>query len=286
MSSKLSSMADNSGGVGIIYLIENKHNGNKYVGQTKGTLNKRWQEHIRGSLTPKGTPSERPLYRALRKYSADAFRLKVLQECPSNQLNEREKHWIEHYDSYNNGYNANTGGDVYEIKQEVKDRIAQTQRDNGVKSDSMINKMTNSLNDKIKNKERWGFMLPENRGSGIKRRMKVRAIHSVSGEIREYDSVRECAIGLTGDIKQTGNCSRSITHKWKVRGWSLSKINPISASHSVIGIDKKTGIQRYSFESIRAVGRHFGSSGSGCYKSLKNKGINSYKGCYWYYAML
>jgi len=34
----------------------------------------------------------------------------VLEECEKSQLVQREKHWIKHYDSYNNGLNHNEGG--------------------------------------------------------------------------------------------------------------------------------------------------------------------------------
>ena len=31
--------------------------------------------------------------------------------CPIEQLAEREKYWIDYYDTYNNGYNATRGGE-------------------------------------------------------------------------------------------------------------------------------------------------------------------------------
>ena len=34
-----------------------------------------------------------------------------MEECSSHIVSEREKYWIEYYDSYRNGYNATYGGD-------------------------------------------------------------------------------------------------------------------------------------------------------------------------------
>lgn len=47
----------------------------------------------------------------MRKYGIDNFKFSVLEECDKEDLNEKEKYWIEKYDSYNNGYNNTCGGD-------------------------------------------------------------------------------------------------------------------------------------------------------------------------------
>ena len=39
------------------------------------------------------------------------FDFEILEECSKELLNEREKYWIEYYDSYHHGYNASPGGD-------------------------------------------------------------------------------------------------------------------------------------------------------------------------------
>ena len=48
--------------------------------------------------------------RAIHKYGRDKFHITLLEECPIDLLNEREKYWISFYDSYNNGYNLTKGG--------------------------------------------------------------------------------------------------------------------------------------------------------------------------------
>ena len=70
---------------GSVYLIENKINHKVYVGKTYLTIQERWKEHIRESR--KGT--DRPLYRAIRKYGAESFSIVEIEQ--TENCEEREK---------------------------------------------------------------------------------------------------------------------------------------------------------------------------------------------------
>lgn len=94
---------------GYIYLIENKINGHKYVGMTQFSLERRWKEHLR-DCTQKKT-EKRPLHMAIRKYGEENFSISLIEECSVEILAEREKFWIQQYNTYSNGYNATLGGD-------------------------------------------------------------------------------------------------------------------------------------------------------------------------------
>lgn len=50
------------------------------------------------------------IHRAINKYGKTNFTIEVIEEIESTNLNDREKYWIEYYDSYNNGYNSTKGG--------------------------------------------------------------------------------------------------------------------------------------------------------------------------------
>ena len=97
----------------IIYLITNKVNGKKYVGQHCGSNDSRWKQHLAASLK---LENPLPLYRAMRKYGIDNFSYEVLEEIPLTKgpkhLNEREIHWIKQMKSFisENGYNVTRGG--------------------------------------------------------------------------------------------------------------------------------------------------------------------------------
>lgn len=96
--------------MGNIYKVENKLNGNIYIGQTIRTINTRWRDHVRAAQTRSHKDYHLPLHNAIRLYGEDNFTVTLIEECPNELLNEKEKYWIEYYDSYKNGYNASLGG--------------------------------------------------------------------------------------------------------------------------------------------------------------------------------
>ena len=92
-----------------IYKIENMVNGKVYIGKTLSTPEQRWREHLKDSQ--KTDYSNRPLYKAFKKYGVENFKLSTIENCEESQVNEREIYWIQHYGSFKNGYNATIGGD-------------------------------------------------------------------------------------------------------------------------------------------------------------------------------
>lgn len=93
---------------GKIYLITNDVNSKVYVGQTIQTLNKRFNGHCCYSKSDRSINMY--IKRAIHKYGRDKFHIQLIEECPANILNEREKYWINFYNSYNTGYNLTLGG--------------------------------------------------------------------------------------------------------------------------------------------------------------------------------
>ena len=53
------------------------------------------------------------LYRSFAKYGVDKHSFKILEECPKEKLNERERYYIERYDTFETGHGLNLtkGGD-------------------------------------------------------------------------------------------------------------------------------------------------------------------------------
>ena len=90
----------------IIYCITNTITMKSYVGQSIFSLKKRWRQHIYDSKR-----RDTHFYRAIRKYPIDSWKLNILEEFDDiTLLNEREKYWILQFNSFNNGYNSDTGG--------------------------------------------------------------------------------------------------------------------------------------------------------------------------------
>lgn len=88
--------------MGYIYIIKNDINDNVYIGQTSRDIEVRWKEHVRHMDTV--------IDKAMHKYGIEHFWIEQIEECPDNELDNREKYWIKQYDSYIDGYNASTGG--------------------------------------------------------------------------------------------------------------------------------------------------------------------------------
>jgi hypothetical protein len=55
------------------------------------------------------TPASNKLYQAMKKDGIENFTFELLEECELKNLNEKEAFYIKLYDSYNFGYNSNTG---------------------------------------------------------------------------------------------------------------------------------------------------------------------------------
>ena len=85
-----------------IYKITKKKNGKSYIGQSDD-IKRRFAEHK--------TKKELAIDKAIQKYGIDAFKFEVIEECKLEELDEKEKYWIEKYDTYKGfGYNCNEGG--------------------------------------------------------------------------------------------------------------------------------------------------------------------------------
>lgn len=94
--------------MGYIYKITNLVNQKVYIGQTVKTVQKRFTQHKNNSN--KEYFSQIVLYKAFNKYGLENFICEEIEEVENDLLDEREKYWIEYYDSYFNGYNSTLGG--------------------------------------------------------------------------------------------------------------------------------------------------------------------------------
>lgn len=106
---------------GQIYLLTNKTNGKKYVGQSV-----RGAARIREHLFAAEAGVEYPLYRAIRKYGWDDFEVSFIWEGPAEELDDQERKFIKEYDSLSpQGYNLTTGGNSgKEVSEESRKRMS------------------------------------------------------------------------------------------------------------------------------------------------------------------
>lgn len=78
-----------------------------YVGQSTA-IARRWATHKRE--LKKGIHYNKHLQRAYNKYGESNFTYEILEQCPKDKLNEREKFYIKMFNSFNAGFNQDIGG--------------------------------------------------------------------------------------------------------------------------------------------------------------------------------
>jgi group I intron endonuclease len=95
---------------GIIYKITNKLNGKVYIGQTIQSFKRRIRSH-KSHLHCQKHHNEL-LQKAYNKYGWEAFEAEVIEICDIEDIDAREKFWIDRYNATDRdfGYNFESGG--------------------------------------------------------------------------------------------------------------------------------------------------------------------------------
>lgn len=92
----------------IVYVITNKVNGKKYVGVTRVSLQSRLSSHFKKRTKEQ---CRTKFNYAVLKYGVSNFDVSVIEtDVPMDQIEDRERYYIQLYDSYNHGYNSTQGG--------------------------------------------------------------------------------------------------------------------------------------------------------------------------------
>lgn len=237
---------------GIIYLIINKQDGHKYIGQTTQLMNKKWQEHIQEALRM----SAKPLHSAMRKYGNHHFMIKQIDECDSSLLDEKEQYWIQQYKPE---YNFQ------------KEEIIEEPKEESIP--------------KPKKQSSWGVFTDKNRGNGKHSGIRIQGLNIETGEIREWDNARDAAEELTGDRSKNSNILLSAKKGYKCYGYRWKLLETKTKKKAVKAVNKITW-QEYHFESISdAIRQVTGGQGrgTGLVKALRSNGRYTWKGHMWFY---
>lgn len=90
-----------------IYKITNQITNQVYIGQARD-MAARWKEHAKCGLDI-DRPAGNKLYQAMMEDGIQNFSWELLEECSATELNEKERKYIELYQSAKFGYNSNKG---------------------------------------------------------------------------------------------------------------------------------------------------------------------------------
>lgn len=240
-----------------IYKITNLVNGKVYIGQSQD-IYVRWYEHKRASKKR----AEYALYTAFNKYGFDNFSFEILEECPLEELDEKEIMYIAKFHSYvddeqANGYNMTIGGAISHTHVGNDDqgkRVYQYDSDgnfiaeyrNQVKAAKAVGlKTRTSIQQAIKNNTRaGGFQWRDYRVEKIspfvnKAKQKLLKVYqyTLEGEfIRKFNSIQEAAdaVGCTrGLIELCGaeKCATGAGYRWNYKFYKrLPKLKPMTQS--------------------------------------------------------
>lgn len=186
---------------GVIYKYTSP-SGKHYIGQTVRET-KRKSEHKRET-----SKTQTKFGKAIRKYGYENFQYEVLFKLNSNDkmklkviLDIMEKYLIRKFDSFNNGYNLNDGGEGnigYKHTDETKTILKITNQ----KSEEKSKKISNSLKGKVFTEEHKKHM-SESRAN----KRKVDQFDLEGSFINTFDSLTDAAKALnqTSTVKTVMN---------------------------------------------------------------------------------
>jgi hypothetical protein len=90
-----------------IYKITNLKTQQCYIGQSVDVA-QRWKDHVKCGLGIEASATNK-LYKSMQEHGVWSFSFELMEECSRNQLNEKEKFWIELYQSDKFGFNSTKG---------------------------------------------------------------------------------------------------------------------------------------------------------------------------------
>lgn len=165
-----------------IYKITNIQNNKVYIGQTIRPVKDRFNRHMNDALN---NILDTHFARAIRKYGKENFIIEIIDEAQNQEsLNEKERYWIQYYDSIKTGYNETDalnkcGGNTYKSKT----------------ADEM-----NVIKEKIR-ATKLGGKNPNAR--------KVKMINLINGEEKIFNSQKECAdyLSLSSHMPVSRRCT-------------------------------------------------------------------------------
>jgi group I intron endonuclease len=178
-----------------IYKIENKINGNVYIGQSID-IAKRFRRHI-GNLD-KNIHTNTHLQKAWSKYGKDNFFFDIIETCSKSSLNKREIFYIKEFKNETTLYNLTDGGDGSlgcKHTEETKRKLSEIHTGK-------------SLSENHKEKIGEG-----NKGKIVSKETKLKMSAAMKGRQMSEEQKKKMSERMTG--KPGPNCGKKFSEEYK-----------------------------------------------------------------------
>lgn len=173
--------------MGYIYLVTNKVNNKKYIGQSIcKDIKSRWKQHkVKDSKTIGNY-----LLSAYNKYGIENFTYKIICICFDEDCNKYEEEYIKKYNTLvPNGYNLQTGGKRFYVKKENKTILK------GENHPSYGKKLSEEQKKKLS--ERMKGINNPNYGKKMSQEQKHKISTKMTGKILKQETKEKIRITLT-----------------------------------------------------------------------------------------
>lgn len=220
-----------------IYKITNP-NGKIYIGQSN-CIEKRWAFYKRIDCK-----NQKLIYRSLKKYGVNNHSFEIIDKCPIEKLNERERYWQEYYDVLGrNGLNmclVSTKDKKYTHSEEALMKISKTHKGKQL-TEYHINKITESRKGKTLSKEHIKKLVEGRLKTGVTNKQRESVSKSNSTRIIK-DSTRKKMSQSRKGIIFSDEHKKKISDSLKGRKRKKETVEKYSSKRRKIILDFNTGV--------------------------------------------
>jgi group I intron endonuclease len=292
--------------IGVYKISFTNNTGKVYIGSTFNKLGfyERWRKHYKELSQNK---SQLPaLQNAVNKYSIDNIRFEILEECKKEDCIDREQHYIDKYDSYNNGYNSRpfaANNLNKKVSNETKAKLKNTYKNKRQLRFDEVNNLyqngltINNIAKKLKiSKNTISTIFKENniKIENNKRGYKKKEIYQydlIGNFIKKFNSINECSIIMNinkNSIKQVlqNKCKQSNNFFYSLKLLEKNEVLNILNEYNMKIKKYLNIIQKDEFGNIIKIWKDLYEIKNsdifipGCV-SYAIKNIKKYKGYYW-----
>lgn len=287
-----------------IYKITNKINSKSYIGQSID-IERRWRSHKTEPFNPNASQYNTIFYKAIRKYGINNFSFEILEECAIEELDQKEKYWINYYSTYiqnkdAQGYNMTDGGQSKVILYNTNDILTlwtagKTVSEIAEIMQCNVNTVANHLEAKGISKQERTYRANEYKGVKVEQ-------YTLDGQfVAEHLSISAAirSLGLAENTGKTANICYACEHKltsayhyiWKYKD-DLTPINKLVEQaqvkyhhgHQAVNQYDKDGNFIKTFNTIKEAAQAVGIKSPSAITNACNGLSKTSKGFIWKYA--